>query len=103
MTKRMARSLLDALGYEIRRKTTPPTDPYELPDPEIRSAIAAVDPCTMQSEGRLDTLYCQVVHCETHGVGASKSSDPSAMAGAASRRADSGPRKSVQENPAQAT
>jgi O-methyltransferase len=71
MIRRMVRSLLDALGYEFRRKPLRPNDPYELPDPleaEIRSAIAVVDPYTMQSEGRLDMLYRQVVHCETHRI-----------------------------------
>lgn len=55
---------LRPLGLELRRPERPP-------ETEARKAMALVRPFTMLSEGRLLSLYDQVVHCETRGVGGS--------------------------------
>jgi hypothetical protein len=66
MIKKILRSALGKLGFEVRR-IGPERLGYEIEE-EALAAAAKVRPYTMLSPERLITLYQQAVHCETANV-----------------------------------
>lgn len=74
MVKSVIQKILGDFGYEVRKKAAP-VDSIEIPtfefDREVERQIAVIRGHTMLPFARLQSLYEQVIYCETNGIAGS--------------------------------